>query len=156
MTTCNKFQPTVLEGQLCYSLDVARLMKIATKPGKNNGLFLLLDPHPYHLTTTNKNLDVSRTGEQSFKVFIHSLAQYSTYGPGSYGMSSLKKMSGTKSFEQLPDHQKKCHAHNRDECQTQKYLEQVEKECKCIPWSLGKTQIKKQVKHKPGTIFFLF
>ena len=111
-------------------------------PGKKYGLFLLLDPKPYQL----KSREVTRKANYSFKVAVHSLAQYSTFGAGSYGMSALKKMTGTESFEQLPDHQKKCRVHNREECQTQKYLDQVEKECKCVPWNLESLMKKDQVK----------
>ena len=142
VTTCDKFEPTILEGQRCYSLDVGRLKRKPSRPGKKNGLFLLLDSTPYHLNDAQKG---NKEEEYSIKVFVHSLAQYSTFGPGSYGMSALKKMTGTESFEKLPDHQKKCLVHNREECQTQKYLEQVERECECIPWVLGSGQKKIQV-----------
>ena len=142
LTICDKFEPTFLEGQLCYSLDVAKLVEKPTKSGKTNGLFLLLDPNPQS-NTSDKNVGGSRKGP--FKIFIHTLAQYTTFGPGSYGMSALKRMTGTKSFEQLADHQKKCLVHIREECQTQKYLDQVQRECKCIPWSL---EIDHQAKNK--------
>ena len=152
---CNKFESIILEGQLCYSLDIAKLGEKATKSGKSNGLFLLLDPDPYQSHATEKNGKGTKTGEQSFKVFIHTLAQYSTFGPGSYGMSSLKRMTGTTNFEQLPDHQKKCLVHNREECQTRKYLDQVQRECSCFPWTLETGQRKDQVKsrHIKGLFF---
>ena len=145
MTVCDKFESIILEGQRCYSLDIAKLGGKPTKPGKENGLFLLLDPNPYQLNTTAKNVGDSSTEEQHFRVFIHTLAQYSTFEPGSYGMTTLKRMTGTKSFEHLPDHQKQCLVHNRDECQTRKYLDQVQKECNCIPWALQTDQEKNQV-----------
>ena len=135
LTTCDKFKPTILEGQLCYSLDIAKLGEIPTNSGKTNGLFLLLDPNPYQLNATI-NAEGSGIEDQSYKVFIHTLAQYTTFGPGSYSMSALKRMTGTKSFKQLPDHQKKCLVHNREECQTKSYLGQVQKECDCTPWAL--------------------
>merc|ERR1711962_1875980 len=78
--------------------------------------------------------------DQNFKITIHTLARYTTFGHGSYAMSTLKRMTGTKSFKQLPDHQKKCLVHNREDCQSQKYLEQLQKKCKCIPWALKTDQ----------------
>ena len=153
LTVCDKFEPTILEGQLCYSLDIAKLVEKGTKSGKHNGLFLLLDPNPYQLNSTEKNVGDFRAGSQSFKVFIHTLAQYTTFGPGSYGMSALKRMTGTKSFQQLPDHQKKCLVHTREKCQTQKYLEQVQRECKCIPWALQTDQGENQVKTRSFKLF---
>ena len=145
MTICDKFKPTILEGQLCYSIDIAKLGQKPTNSGKSNGLFLLLDPKPYDFKSIENSASGSVTG-QSFKVSIHTLAQYVVYGPGSYGMNVLKKMTGTKSFEQLPDRQKKCLVHNREECQTRKYLNQVKMKCQCIPWALHTDQGKNQVK----------
>ena len=80
--------------------------------------------------------NVQGSKDQSFKIIVHTLAQYSTFGPGSYEMSALKKMTGTSSFIQLPDDRKMCMTHVREDCQTQKYLEEVQTECKCIPWAL--------------------
>ena len=148
LTICDKFVPTILEGQLCYSLDIAKLVEKPTKSGRTNGLFLLLDPNPFKQNTTEKKVEGSRIQDQSFRISIHTLAQYSTFGPGSYGMSTLKRMTGTESFKQLPDHQKKCLVHNREECQTQKYLNQVQTECDCIPWALQTEQGKNQVRTK--------
>ena len=39
LTVCDKFEPTILEGQLCYSIDVAKLEKRQTEEGKSKGLF---------------------------------------------------------------------------------------------------------------------
>ena len=136
LTICDKFKPTVLEGQLCFSRDIAKLGKKQTKSGKSEGLFLLFDPNPYQLNATEKKVEDSQTDDQPFKVFIHTLSQYSTYGPGSYGLSTLKRMAGTKSFKQLPSDQKKCLVQNREECQTRMFLDQVQRKCNCTPWAL--------------------
>ena len=138
MIICDKFQPTILEGQLCYTLDLTKLRGSdhQAKSGKTNGLFLLVDPFPYHLNRTDNNGGGYKGGErEDIKVFIHTLAQYSTLGPGSYAMSTLKKITGTASFKELPQPQRKCIVHNREDCQTRKYMEQVRKECNCIPWT---------------------
>ena len=153
LTICDKFRPTILEGQRCYSLDIAKLVEKPTKSGKTNGLFLLLDPNPYQQNNTETNVKGLNKGDQSFKLHIHTLAQYSTFGPGSYGMSSLKRMTGTESFQQLPDHQKKCLVHNREECQTRKYLDQVQRECNCSPWALQTNLSINQVKTRSFKLF---
>ena len=110
LTVCDKFEPTILEGQLCYSLGISKLGEKTTKSGQANGLLLLLDPNPYRLNKKN---------------------------PVGFG---------TKSFEQLPTNQRNCLVHNREECQTRKYLDQVQNECKCSPWPLetdpGTNQVK--------------
>ena len=133
VAVCDQFEPTILEGQLCYSLDNA-MLKGKVKSGKLNGLFLLLDRNPYSLNITEDN--VKGPNDQSFKVFIHTLAQFTAHGPGSYAMSALKKMTGTTSFMQLPEEDKVCFVHNRENCQTQKYKREVQKNCNCIPWAL--------------------
>lgn len=148
ITTCDKFEPRVLDGQLCYTLDVTMLAKKQTRSGKTNGLFILLDPNPYSFDAPETSREDSTTKHQSFKVFIHTLAQHTSIGPGSYGMTALKKMTHTKSFEHLPGHQKKCLVHNREECQTKTYLDQVENDCKCIPWALVTRQKRNQVRAK--------
>ena len=140
LTICDKFESTILEGKHCYSLNVAKLKKSPTKAGKTNGLFLLLDPNPYQLNS------IEAEDQSSAMVYIHTLAQYNAEGPGRHAMSALKRMTGTASFEQLPDQQKKCHIHNREECQTKKYLDQVKSKCGCLPWVLTTKHIKNQVK----------
>ena len=142
ISACDKFKPTILEGQLCYSLDIAELKEYPTKSGKSNGLLLLLDPKPYEMIEKDGISRGSEIGGQNFKVFVNTLAQYTSFGPGSYAMNSLKKMTGTKSFQKLPESQKKCRVHDREVCQTKNYLEQVQEECKCLPWSLQTDQVK--------------
>ena len=141
LTVCDKFQPTILEGQLCYTLESTLMKGYTAKSGKSNGLFLLVDPNPYNLNHKHKSAGGFKEIGQTFKVFIQTLAQFTTFGPGSYGMSTLKKMTGTTSFEQLPDHQKKCLVHNRKECQTRIFLDLVQKECKCVLWALQSSQV---------------
>ena len=114
-TICSKFKPTVLEGQLCYSLDLAKTAKKSTKAGKANGLFIMIDPSPYSQNGSDK-LDIEDQSTRQLKVFFHTLAQDTAYGPGTYTMSALKRMTGTESFQQLPDKQKKCSVHDRERC----------------------------------------
>ena len=95
--TCDRFEPTILEGQLCFSIDVAKYREEPTKKGKAKGLFFMLDPSPYEPKAIRK-VEISRKEDQTFRVYIHTLAQYSTFGLGSCGMSTLKKMTDTKSF----------------------------------------------------------
>ena len=130
--TCDQFEIIILDGQPCYSLDVSTKVKDPTKLGKNNGLLLLLDPFPYQLMEVMEG----KMDGQSFKVYIHTVSQFTAYGPGTYSMTVLKKTTGTKKFLQLPDDRRKCSVHKREECQTQAYLDQIQRECKCVPWAL--------------------
>ena len=49
---CSKFQPTVLEGQLCYSINISSIAKdkTRTKKGLKNGLILVLSPGSQEVT----------------------------------------------------------------------------------------------------------
>ena len=131
-TYCDKFEPTFLEGQLCYSLNVTKFERKTTKTGKQSGLFLLLDPNPYPMKSNDGSVKAARNDQESFKVYIHTLAENTAFGPGAYAMQALKKMTGTPSFYQLPDSQKECQVHSRERCQTEKFLIQVKDSCKCI------------------------
>ena len=133
LTVCDKFEPTILEGQLCYSINIARIEKRQTEAGKTKGLFLLLDPSPYQIQDDERGVDAEGNKPQTFKVYIHTLAPFTTYGPGAFAMSTLKSMIGTKSFEELPNNQKKCAVHNREECQTEKLFSQIKANCSCVP-----------------------
>ena len=134
MTICDKFEPTILESQLCYSIDVTKLEREATKTGKPSGLSLLLDPNPYHIRSTD--VKAARNDQESFKVYIHVLAPHTAYGPGAYAMHTLKKMTGKPSFYQMRDSQKECQVYSREKCQTEMILKDVKTNCSCFPWAL--------------------
>ena len=137
LTVCDAFEPTILEGQLCYSIDIAKLEKRQmTEAGKAKGLFLLVDPSPYQIKSDEMSVKDERNRKQTFKVYIHTLAPFTAYGPGAFAMSTLKRMTGTTSFLGLPENQKKCTIHNREDCQTDKFFSQVKANCSCVPWSL--------------------
>ena len=140
LTICDKFEPTILEGRFCYSLDISKLKKHPTKAGIANGLLLLLDPNPFQLSS------IEAEDHSSATIYIETLAQYAAEGRGGHAMSALKRMTGTSSFEELPDEQKKCQIHNREECHTKKYLDQVKSKCGCLPWTLATNQSNNQVK----------
>ena len=43
-TFCSKFEPTVLEGQLCYKINITPLTVNNAKPGEKNSLMMIIDP----------------------------------------------------------------------------------------------------------------
>ena len=135
MTFCDKFEPTILEGQLCYTLDVAKYTGKTTKRGKTNGLVLLLDSKPYPMKSTNAKVEIH--DQEPFKLYIHTLAENIVFGPGAYAMHTLKRMTGKTSFYQMGDRQKECQVHSREKCQTEMFLTQVRKNCSCVPWALS-------------------
>ena len=110
VTLCDKFEPTYLEGQLCYSLDIRRFERKLTKKGKKYGLFFLLDPNPYSMKSSKD--EAARNNEESFKVYIQTLASHTAQAPGAYALHTLRKMTGKPNFYGLPDSQRKCQVHS--------------------------------------------
>ena len=162
---CTKFQPTVLEGQLCYSLDLAAILgeNQKTISGKRHGILLILDPGKTNgnifdnFKETNYkflDLEVFHNVETSFKIYIHTLTGFSSYKAGSYVMSDLKKITGTDSFLALPEETKSCQVETFKECQTQKYVEDILEKCDCVPWSLS-SALTKQVNFRLLSFYFV-
>ena len=135
LTICDKFRPTILDGQLCYSIDVAKFAETPTGQGIPNALFLVLDPYPYPLISLEDRAQRQYNDPSNFKIYIHTLAQYSGHGSGDYKLNSLKRMTATESFKQLPNDHKQCQVQNREQCQAQKFLEHVQNNCNCTPWA---------------------
>ena len=124
---CDKFQPTVLEGQMCYSLQGAG----KAKAGKRNGLLLVLDSDKVAVGKKDTNLA---------RVYLHSLSPFTDYRNGSYAMSALKKMTGTEGFLRLPYSAKKCQVETFEDCNRRKYVERVRTHCHCTLWALQDKQ----------------
>ena len=133
MTMCDKFEPTILQGQLCYSLDITKTDRQKTRTGKAGGLFLLIDPNPYQMEYGKAQ---KTQKPQPFKIHINTLGQYTTFEGGAYALRTLKKMTAKKSFTDLPNAKKGCQVKNIVECQNEKYLDQVKRKYSCVPWAL--------------------
>ena len=97
-TACSQFQPTVLEGQLCYSLNLSLLNIHESKPGKVNGLWIVLDPGPVdhepYIEAEEGNiknvgslsLDGSAGDSSSARIYLNTLAGFTAYNAGSYAL----------------------------------------------------------------------
>ena len=79
MTICDKFEADVQNGQLCYSLNMSKLGGEPTLAGKENGLFLVIDPN--NIGISDKSLN-GQTKEDGFRIHIDTLYQQTLYGPG--------------------------------------------------------------------------
>ena len=144
---CNKFKPTILDGQLCYAIDMKDVLKEkASKPGRGFGLVLAIEQK---VTTTEQSssnfaallqqghLDTKMDiREFSSSIHLNNLVKYTDSRAGLYKMSGLKKMTGTDGFLALTDMKKGCQIEDQRECEQRKYLEEVEKRCACLPWTL--------------------
>ena len=102
-----------------------------TKQGKANSLMLMIDPGQIEEDPNEER--------SSFELYIHTLSGFSGSRAGSYAMSSLKQMTGTSGFLNLPDDQKRCQVEVSKDCQPFHFLEELQKQCGCIPWmTIGK------------------
>ena len=147
---CSQFKPTVLEGQLCYSLNLSKIASDKTAAGLDNGILIILD-----LGTSDKEenrlneretlgdekfislkMDPFNPSETTAQIYLNTLSSISDYRAGSYALTSLKKMTGTESFLKQSDDNKKCRTQSKEDCQTARYIDIVQKNCGCVPWSL--------------------
>ena len=75
-----------------------------------------------------------------FKTYIsvNPLAPLEIYGPGEYALTDVKEIDVTKSFlSDLSIETRECQDKDTVEsCQTKNFLEDVQKDCKCIPFGL--------------------
>ena len=129
-TACDKFQPTLMEGQLCFSLDVTNITRAKSKAGRAMGLRLLLD------RINPRNLENENEADDSFRIFLNTLDGFSDMQDGGYRMINVKKMVGTDSFMALSDEDKDCQKETYQDCHTRQFLEQLKQSCSCIPWGL--------------------
>ena len=147
---CDQFQPTLLEGQRCYVLDLNSVSNKESKSGLKNGLFLLLDPGRSDFKLEPKaiapekflsmNLDPltkKASYRSSARVYLNTLASFTDFRKGKYAMSSLKQMAGTGSFLDLPEEKKDCQVQSFEMCHANRYVKEVQKSCGCVPWALS-------------------
>jgi hypothetical protein len=140
---CSKFQQTLLDGQLCYSLNVNSVVSTkekTTQPGKKEGIFFVIDTLEDEGAFRNKNKDLRRylhpessDDRKTLSIHVNTLSRYSTSMPGRHVLTVLKKIVGTDSFLALPDEIKGCQIEPEDECKRRR----TEMQCGCVPWALN-------------------
>ena len=140
---CSSFQPTILEGQLCYKIQP----NATADQAKMNDLMMVLDynedrsfalPLMNDLTSDSHNmmtmnLDPAREYQhQDAKIHIEALSNFKGFGGGSYKMTAVKRMTATNAFLDMPFEDRGCEVELFQECKTRRLLE----ECKCVPWEV--------------------
>ena len=145
--SCSLFKPTVLEGQLCYELNLSSLEIEDAGAGKRAGLMIVLDSGELSDDETQKeetafentlNLEPSGEDVGSARIYLNTLSSFTASSSGSYAMTALKKMTGTESFLKLTENIKRCRIGSVEDCQAKGYIEQVQKLCGCVPWALSR------------------
>ena len=144
---CSSFQPTMLEGQLCYKLTLNE----TSGQGKENELVLLLDyneDRSLQMLTKEDSIVFSKT-EMNFgtaagslqgmaaKVQIHTLSPYVGFGGGKYKMTVVKRMKAKADFLGMAFEDRNCEVELYENCRTQKVLNK----CGCVPWEIPHEQV---------------
>ena len=149
---CSAFNPTILEGQLCYELK----LNTTSSQGKRNQLMFVLDYNDDRsvqisskaLPKKHKAADLSiltlNFGDAvhslrgiSAKVHIGTLSPYTNFGGGIYMMSEVKRMRAKDAFLKMPLAQRNCEEELYEVCRTRKLLDK----CNCVPWELPGYQV---------------
>ena len=151
LPVCDKFVPVVLEGQLCYSLNLDQITTNASREERTNGLTMILD---LGLDTTENLESVKVDKIRSFsmtnsmkmgspRIYIDTLATFSDFREGKYSLHSVKDMTGTENFMGLPDNVKTCSVEMFEQCRVEKYMKTIEEKCGCVPWTLWDSKLEK-------------
>ena len=141
-TICDLFQPKLVDKHVCYSLNLQKMKTWKTEPDRRNGLLLVIDPGVSLVELYNGQMTESNAKPQNYSnmfggVFIHTLSNFHDVRTGTYILHSLKKMTGTTSFLGLPNDQKECQNEKYEQCVENRFRENVQNECGCVPWSMG-------------------
>ena len=128
-TFCDKFKPSVLNGQLCYSLNLSQVTSSKSIDGQQNSLVIVLDqPSGFGLSGKEKSLAT---------IHLDRIGGYTKNKDGKYHMTALKKMTGTDAFMALSNSEKRCQADSYQDCRTRHFFAAVEQECNCIPFKFA-------------------
>lgn len=138
---CTLFHPSVLGGQLCYQLDWQQ----PVGEGKDRGLFFVVDTGMEKSSREGggRIYAHSEANVRAAKVYIHTLSRYTGYGPGSYEMTSVKKVGGSDRFLALPDLQKQCQMEAYEDCQLREFFTAGHDRCQCLPFGLNISAVHK-------------
>ena len=123
---CSAFQPRVLDGQVCYFVDLNTAMGDRTvRQGPAHGLTLFVDYNEERMVGGVKdeqgeafvNLK-GQSADNELKIHIDTLEPFIGYGSGIYEMSSIKMMETTDGFLALSEDVRGCqNRYSTLECQ---------------------------------------
>ena len=141
---CDQFRPVIKNGQVCYALsmiDVDPEKRGKTRREKESGLWLVINME----MSSKENffipkefmMDKNTQRSQSASIHLSLLQEFIDIRDGAYGMTAMKKLTGTNAFLGLPDNVKDCQVEDQETCKNERFIEKVGKQCGCVPWSLG-------------------
>ena len=145
LPVCSQFSYSIIEGELCYTLNV---QTPKTKAGKGNGILLIIDALPVtpdpglqqgrQAQAKNKIFDTkAATSSQEADLYLPTLESFRGRAKGSFSLTALKRITATKAFLDMKDFVRGCSLQNYEECQTEMLLKSSEEICGCLPWGLS-------------------
>jgi hypothetical protein len=146
---CNKFRPTILEGQRCYKVDVnEHRFKVDKKKMVHEGIDFLLDYNFDRMmkveesrNTTVQELSQIKKDDQlknEARIYIETLGKNEpVFGEGKYTLTEVTEMDGTEAFLGLDEGTKNCQARETfQECQAKEYIRNGLAKCNCTPFEM--------------------
>ena len=97
-------------------------------------------PHPEiekDLTKLRLEDQDEEDAKNSAKIHLRLLTPFAEFGEGSYEMTSVKNVKGTKAFLHMEESERQCRYENAEECGNRKVFE----ECNCVLWELQSIQV---------------
>ena len=117
---CNAFKPTILDGEVCYALNINTLVSkgsMVSKAGRGKGLLLAIDNGISVEPQQDKDIieikkgfirtELVGTGKRA-RLHILTSHRYKDSRSGIYTLKDLKQMTGTENFLAMSDDMKKC------------------------------------------------
>ena len=149
---CTAFEPTILDGQLCYKIDVNKVMEdVKNGVGHEAGLMFVIDLNEERalaLETKKTFVDIQECEEKThlpsrpkevdnIKVHIDTLEPFSVFDSGIFIMTSVKEMKGTTNFLEMADDVRKCGLEDYvQDCKNRNDLVNKLLSCNCTPSEL--------------------
>ena len=142
---CSGFRPTVVAGRRCYSLQAAHPGELVLLLDYNTERSVMKEESGHSQSWVPKkgpesSLDMRIVPERkqiSAALYINTIAQFEGFGSGSYVLTSVKKMTGTQAYLNLPDSIKQCKKGKLEDCVLKEFQERARKNCSCVPWALS-------------------
>ena len=138
---CDQFKPSVLNGELCFSLKLDRDRHGESANGKWNGLLLVIDPNTAVSEKQADALEHTKDNEEEndrffARISLDTLSHFSETRNGSYAITALKQVTASESFMKLSDEERGCQEETKDECEARNFLIEIQQKCNCIMWDL--------------------
>ena len=151
---CDQFKPSVLNGELCFSLKLDRDRHGESANGKWYGLLLVIDPNTAvdegQAQVPEHTKDNEEENDKFFaRVSLDTLSHFSETRNGSYAITALKQVTASESFMKLPEEERACQKETKEECEARNFLIEIQQKCNCIPWDLTHEETDIDLKERP-------